>query len=316
MVGLVTRFRLAVALGLLVALVACTDELTVPTEPLRLLAPAWTEAYLGEPFEGALRPAGGLRPYRFELADGELPPGLSLSAGRLVGTPTEIGRYTFTILVQDGNLSQAVERVEFEVRELPTPIVRVDAPATEIRADVPLVVRVEDARAWRGARLALRWDPALFELGAPPTAGDARLVVFHDAAEGRLAIEAAALGAPRQGAFTLARFALRPVDGPARLSLEVAAVSRFAGGDHSDLRLEGAPRPGPGPADGAGDDPGDDTGDDTEPIGGDVTAPIDDDGTAPPGPGDEDPEPEGEGPDEEGEDLDPEDDAPDDEEAP
>ena len=269
------RARAGFVIGLLVALVACTDELTVPIEPLRLLRPDWSLAYLGEPFEGALRPAGGLRPYRFELADGTLPPGLTLSAGRLVGTPTEIGRFAFTALVQDGNLSQAVLRVELDVRELPTPVIRVDAPATEVRGALPLVVRVEDARAWRGARLALSWDPDLFALGTEPTAGDARLVVFHDPAEGRLLIEAAALGPPRQGAFVLARFGLLPVGAAARLSLEVAATSRFAGGDHSAVRLEGAPRPRPTDARPPDVDPTDEA------------DPIDEDVAPPSEPGDE-----------------------------
>jgi len=237
----VSRARLWLAFALLVGLIACTDDLAVPTEPLRLLRPEWGVAYLGEAFEGALRPAGGLRPYRFELADGELPPGLELVSGRLVGTPTEVGRYSFTTQVQDGNLSQAILRVDLEVRPLPTPIVRVDAPATEVRGTLPLVVRVEDARGWRGARLRLAWDPARFELVSNPTAGDARLVVVHDAVAGRLAIDVAALGAPRQGAFALARFSLRVVEGAARLTLSVEATTRYAGGDHEDARVEGSP---------------------------------------------------------------------------
>jgi len=228
--------------ALLLALVACSSDLAVPTEPLRLLRTEWSVAYLGEPFDGALRPTGGLRPYRFELADGALPPGLQLAAGRLVGTPTETGRFSFTILVQDGNLSQALQRIDLDVRPLPTPIVRVDAPATELRGSVPLVVRVEDARGWRGARIALTWDPEAFELASGPTAGDARLAVFHDAAEGRLWLEVVALGTARDGAFNLTRFSLRPLDPPARLSLRLVAASRYAGGEHVATRVEGAPR--------------------------------------------------------------------------
>ena len=200
----------------LAALVACTGDLAVPTEPLRLLRTEWAVAYVGEPFEGALRPTGGLRPYRFELADGVVPPGLALEAGRLVGTPTTVGRYTFTVKVQDGNLSQTLQQLDLDVRPLPTPIVRVDAPATELRGDVPLTVRVEDARGWRGARVALTWDPDAFELVAGPTASDARLAVFTDVAEGRAWIEAAALGPTRDGAFALARFTLRPLAPPTR----------------------------------------------------------------------------------------------------
>ena len=236
-------------LALLIAtLVACTSELAVPTEPLRLLRTDWPVAYVGEPFDGALRPTGGLRPYRFEVVDGELPPGMSVSAGRLVGTPTEVGRFAFTVQVRDGNLSQALQQVAFDVRPLPEPIVRVDAPRTELRSDVPLIVRVEDARGWRGARIALTWDAQAFALVAPPAASDARLAVLHESGDGFLHVEAAALGAPRNGAFDLARFSLRPLEPPAQLSLQLTAVSRYSGGEHLVVRSEGVPQPPPAAA--------------------------------------------------------------------
>ena len=232
---------------LLAWLAACTSELAVPTEPLRLLRTDWAVAYVGEPFDGALRPTGGLRPYRFEVVDGELPPGMSLSAGRLVGTPTEVGRFAFTVQVRDGNLSQSLQQVEFDVRPLPDPVVRVDAPRTELRSNVPLVVRVEDARGWRGARISLTWDAAAFALVTPPSPADARTAVLHASGDGFLHIEAAALGAPRNGAFDLARFSLRPLVPPAQLSLQLTAVSRYSGGDHLVERVEGVPRPRPAP---------------------------------------------------------------------
>ena len=241
----VVRWSLALVLA---ALAACTSELAVPTEPLRLLRADWDVAYVGEAFDGPLRPTGGLRPYRFEVIDGTLPPGMSLTAGRLVGTPTEVGRFAFTVQVQDGNLSQTLQRLELDVRPLPTPLVRIDAPRTELRAAVPLIVRVEDARGWRGARVAIEWDAEAFELVAPPSAGDARLVLFHEAGHGYLWIEAAALGAARNGAFDLGSFRLRPLAPPAQLSLELAAVSLFSGGEHLSTRTEGAPRPRPAPA--------------------------------------------------------------------
>lgn len=243
------------ALAALSLLAACTGDLAVPTEPLRLLRVEWGVAYVDEPFDGALRPAGGLRPYRFELVDGALPDGLALQAGRLTGTPIAVGRFAFTVQVQDGNLSQALQQVEIDVRPLPTPVVRIDAPATELRGDVPLLLRVEDARGWRGSRVALTWDPAAFTLVAGPTAGDARMAVFSDVGEGRAWIEAAALGATRDGAFVLARLTLRPLEPPARLSLELVAASLTRGGEHVARRSEGARRPLAGPSAG---DPGDD----------------------------------------------------------
>jgi hypothetical protein len=255
---------------LLALLAACTSELAVPTEPLRLLRTDWAVAYVGEPFDGALRPTGGLRPYRFEVVDGELPPGMSLSAGRLVGTPTEVGRFAFTVQVRDGNLSQSLQQVEFDVRPLPDPVVRVDAPRTELRSNVPLVVRVEDARGWRGARISLTWDAEAFALVTPPTPADARLAVLHASGDGFLHVEAAALGAPRNGAFELARFVLRPLEPPTQLSLQLTAVSRYSGGDHLVERVEGVPRPRPEPAPadegGAADEPPAPEGDAATPL--------------------------------------------------
>jgi hypothetical protein len=194
------------------------------------------------------------------MIDGQLPPGMSLTAGRLVGTPTEVGRFEFTVQVRDGNLSQALQQVEFDVRPLPDPVVRVDAPRTELRSDVPLVVRVEDARGWRGARIALTWDAEAFTLVTAPSPADARLAVFHESGDGFLWIEAAALGTPRNGDFAVGRFSLRPLSPPAQLSLQLTAVSRYSGGEHLVERTEGVPRSQPTP------EPG------SEPVGGDDDA--------------------------------------------
>ena len=46
--------------------------------------------------------AGGLKPYKFDLAGGTLPPGLSLGEdGRITGAPTTPGSFTFTVRVRD-----------------------------------------------------------------------------------------------------------------------------------------------------------------------------------------------------------------------
>lgn len=222
-------------------LAGCSDELAIPTEPLRMLRTDFPVAYLGEPFEAQLRPSGGLRPYRFTLQEGDLPPGLELAAGGLRGTPTTVGRFTFTISVRDGNLSQAIQPLTLDVRPLPEPVVRVDAPGTELREPVSLTLRVEDARGWRGSRVALRWDADQFELVEPPVSAQSSLALFSDSAPGVLLLELAALGEPRQGAFALARITLQPIDPPARLSLELAAATRYSGGEHLGVRREGAP---------------------------------------------------------------------------
>ncbi|HEX2043335.1 MAG TPA: Ig domain-containing protein [Acidimicrobiales bacterium] len=52
---------------------------------------------------------GGIPPYRWSLVAGQLPPGLSLttSPGRITGTPTTVGTFTFTLRVTDEGGQQA-----------------------------------------------------------------------------------------------------------------------------------------------------------------------------------------------------------------
>lgn len=236
------RLRWWVALALVTALLGCSTELATPTEPLRLLQPNWPVAYLGEAFDGALRPTGGLRPYRFELVDGALPPGLTLEQGRLRGTPTQVGSYTFTIEVQDGNLSQGLLAHALEVRTLPTPVLRIDTPSTEVRGNLPLVLRVEDARGWLGARISISWDADAFRLGQSPAGIDGRSVLFSEETPGELIIEIAALGEARNGDFNIGRFSLEAIDEPQRAGLTIVSESRYAGGVHLAERREGAGR--------------------------------------------------------------------------
>lgn len=241
------RGGLLLALALLLG--ACSDELSVPTDPLRLLRLELPVAFLGEPFDAPLRPSGGLRPYSFSLRDGSLPEGIELSGGSLRGVPQEIGRFEATIAVRDGNLSQDIQRIALEVRPLPTPLLRLDAPGTELREPLDLTLRVEDARGWVGARVALRWDPSSVSVSASPAVAGLALM-SESPAPGLLLLEFAALDGARRGNFPLASLRFTPVaDDPVRLSLELESVSRYTGGDHYALRREGAPPTRPlGPA--------------------------------------------------------------------
>jgi large repetitive protein len=65
--------------------------------------PALPNVATGMPQSETLTAKGGAAPYQFSVT-GTLPPGLSLSAGGVLGgTPTQAGSFSFTVLVRDAN---------------------------------------------------------------------------------------------------------------------------------------------------------------------------------------------------------------------
>ena len=241
----------ALALALLIA---CAGELSTPGEPLRLLATTLPVAYEREPYEAALRPTGGLRPYGFEVVEGALPPGLRLEAGRLVGTPTSQGRFSFTVELRDANLNRTVQRLDVSVRDLPEPVVGIDVPQTELQRDTELRLRLESGRGWRGAEVLITWDADAFALrpDSVRTAGRGVIAVW-ETSPGRLRVDVAALGDPLSRATDLMRFTLVPVE-PQRLGLTLTAASVAAAGRSLSTRNLGAPVVAPRPPEPAGEE--------------------------------------------------------------
>ncbi len=242
----------ALALALLVG---CAGELSTPGEPLRLLAPALPVAYEQEPYQATLRPTGGLRPYSFELVEGALPPGLRLEAGRLVGTPTRQGRFSFTVELRDANLNRTVQRLDVTVRDLPEPVVGIDVPHTELQRATELRLRLESGRGWRGAEVLITWDADAFELQPESvrTAGRDVIAVW-ETGPGRLRVDVAVLGDPLSRAADLVRFTLLPVE-PQRLGLTLSATSVAAAGRSLSTRRLGAPVDSPRPTEPALEEP-------------------------------------------------------------
>ena len=75
-----------------------------PPRPLVVTTAALNNGNVGEFYCcGNLFAAGGVLPYTWSLVEGSLPPGLELAAspGRITGTPTEAGSFTFTVRVTD-----------------------------------------------------------------------------------------------------------------------------------------------------------------------------------------------------------------------
>ena len=227
--------------GALLVLAACAGEITSPGEPLRLLSPALPAAFEGEPYEATLRPTGGLRPYTYTLVDGALPPGIRLEAGRLLGSPSAQGRFTFTVELSDANLNRTVQRLELSVRPLPDPVISVDVPPTELQRATELRLRLDAGRNWRGAEVLVTWDAERFELRSDSVRTANRdVIAIWEVGPGHLRVDVAALGEPLSRAADLVRFTLEPRE-PARLGLSVTAASVTTAGRTLDTRRLGAP---------------------------------------------------------------------------
>jgi hypothetical protein len=74
---------------------------------------------VGAPYEASLFPGGGVPPYTWSHVGGTLPPGLTVQAspGRVRGTPTAAGTFTFTVRVNDSGGQSASQ--QFNIRILP-----------------------------------------------------------------------------------------------------------------------------------------------------------------------------------------------------
>jgi hypothetical protein len=94
------------------ALVATITIAPVGGCPVITIAPATApNGLVGTPYSQTLTASGGTAPYTFTLASGTLPTGLALTnvegSGRLSGTPTANGSYSFTIRATDANACPA-----------------------------------------------------------------------------------------------------------------------------------------------------------------------------------------------------------------
>jgi hypothetical protein len=81
---------------------------TVVAFPLQITATTLPNGKVGVAYNGTLSPTGGTPPYSWNVASGNLPSGLSLSAsGTISGTPMANGSYGFTLQVMDSEGNEA-----------------------------------------------------------------------------------------------------------------------------------------------------------------------------------------------------------------
>ena len=84
--------------------------LSVQAAPLTITTTSLPNAVLNTSYSATAAGSGGTPPYTWTLADGQLPPGLSLSSGGAIsGSPTVAGSYNFTVRLTD-NVSQTATK--------------------------------------------------------------------------------------------------------------------------------------------------------------------------------------------------------------
>jgi len=225
---------------LAVLLAACGGEAPLPGDPLRITSARLPDPILGEPYRADVVAVGGLRPYALRLEDGALPPGVALQGGVLVGTPTELGRFEFTIAVSDANLASTFETFALSVRDVPIPRLRLAVPETEVRDTTVLRGRIEDARNLRAVRLRLDWgdlDLALQDDAVSASRSD--VTVFWEPRPGGVAIDLAVLGEPYSGSGEL--FVLNvTADEATRLGFDMTVEMLYSDRHVYDARRLGA----------------------------------------------------------------------------
>ena len=107
-----------------------TYSITVrPPLPLKVVLPAsgstLTPGTVGVAYTQNFFLTGGVAPYTWSVASGQLPPGLALVStdapndnnNQLAGTPTQAGTFTFTMEVTDGNGKSASQKFELTINQ-------------------------------------------------------------------------------------------------------------------------------------------------------------------------------------------------------
>jgi hypothetical protein len=96
-----------------------TRTLTVGvTALLKVSSTAVADGFVGTAYSASLAASGGLTPYTWFLDSGTLPPGLSLTAGKVTGTPTERGSWSLGFRVVDAAGRVATKTLTINVYKL------------------------------------------------------------------------------------------------------------------------------------------------------------------------------------------------------
>jgi hypothetical protein len=112
--------------------VTVQDTIKVVPPQLSIANSIPRQLLLDRPFSGSVVANGGIPPYKFAVASGSLPTGLSSidpSSGQFSGTPTALGNYFFIVNVSDSSSPPQSARTNFPVT-VSKPLGRNDSPST------------------------------------------------------------------------------------------------------------------------------------------------------------------------------------------
>ncbi|UQN05934.1 cell ssuface protein containing Ig-like domain protein [Deinococcus sp. QL22] len=211
---------LTVALLGLGALSACGSSTgtgstaTTGADPLTFTLTSLPVGYVAESYEAPLVVTGGTGPYGFRVAAGTLPPGISLSGQRLVGKPTKIGAYKFTLETNDAGLRSKVQEYTLNVNDLPPLALTPTLPTGEIRGETRVPVTIAGPRAVRAARLMWTLPKGVTVTRVQP--GENGGVLFWRQEGQTLSVSVGFKAVPRAGARVML-VSIRP-SGPVTLS--------------------------------------------------------------------------------------------------
>lgn len=220
------------ALALALLLAAC-GEMDNAGEALSWFNSTPRQAYIGENYEFPFIVSGGLAPYQFELRSGKLPPGLKLENGTLSGIPTAKGRYAFSVMVSDANLSQKVEDFSVEVTDPPPATLTLNVPATEVSDTVRIPITVKDARKLQALRTRISWNAERFALVSGSLEKSQRnSALLHQEKADAISIDLVFLGPAFDGEGELFSFELRAKK-PSRVALNARTEYLNSDGKHA-----------------------------------------------------------------------------------
>lgn len=218
---------------LLIILAACS-EIATPGEPLVIITSSLEAAFEGEEYSLDIFSSGGVRPHTCKL-DGTLPKGLRLDGCSLRGVPEETGNFSFSVLMQDANLSKVFKDYSLSVQPPPPAQVILDVPNTQLSGEFSLPIRVKKARALQGMRMLLVWEQRAFDFVALRQRRN-DLIIFEDMQADGLHVDMAVLEGGLSGDALLFDLVLKA---KASNTIQLEARTEFASveGGH-DYRTE------------------------------------------------------------------------------